>query len=138
MIPALDELRAITNAATPGPWKWGGYVGRMVDLRSMTSGVPFVMTFKRLGMQGAEPCFAVGRRREEPSRCWSKPHWTGGILTPASKLAVREVDYRDDIAEIDNPDALFIATFNPRTVGELLDRLEQAERALGAREGAVS
>ncbi len=103
--PDLESLRALSDAATPGPWKWGGQVGQYVDLVTVGRGVLTVMGSKRLGMQGAEPVFW----RRPPDAPWG---WNGK-REPASEVAVREVPYRDDIVDIDNPNAqLIVAAVN--------------------------
>jgi hypothetical protein len=109
----LDELRALSEAATKGPWRWHGQVGRYIDLTTVGDGLLTVMSTKRLGMQGAEPVFY----RREPDAPWG---WNGNA-EPASSVAVREVPYRRDIVDIDNPNArLIVAAVN--FVREMLDR----------------
>ena len=52
----LDALAALEQAATPGPWKWRANLSAkdvyIVALRPM---LPFVMQFRRWGMQSALP-----------------------------------------------------------------------------------
>jgi hypothetical protein len=89
-------------------------------LTTVDRGRVYVMGFERSGMRGAQPTFQVYGADKEAGN---------GVMTPASKLAVREVPYRDDIVDIDNPDAaLIVAACN--ALPALLDRLDKAEAAL--------
>ena len=74
---------------TPGPWEWFQEYGR-VYLATPDRGRLYVMGFKRLGMNDAQPAFAVweGEARGR----------FGGIMHPASEL---------DLSK--NPDARLIA-----------------------------
>jgi hypothetical protein len=118
------RLQELAQKATPGLWRWFGQVGRYVDLTTAGHGICTVLGAKRLGMQQAEPTFAVGR---EPGLDHGWLHQ--GILTGASTLAIREVPYRDDIVDIDNPDARWIAAADPTTVmGLLADADKEIER----------
>lgn len=65
-----------------------------------------VMDFVRQGMRGAQPRFQVN-----------------GLMEKAEDLAIQEVDYRDDIVDIDHPDARTIAA-----AGEMRDLLAVIER----------
>lgn len=112
----LERLREFAEAATPGPWSWFGNVDvRQIYLATRDRGRLFIMGFKRWGMQRAQPEF------RNDSEC---------VMYPASELAIKEVDYRGDIADINNPDARFIAAADPTTVLALLDRIEELEDAL--------
>lgn len=115
----LAEIRTVAAAATPGRWRWWGQVDSHVSLTTAGRGIIMVMGAKRLGMQEAEPTFGV--RRPETQGMWG----IGGVMTGASKLAIREVPYRDDIVDIDNPDARYIARMDPTTVLALLDRIAE-------------
>jgi hypothetical protein len=97
------SLRELVNAATPGPWGWFGHRGGDMYLATPKGGRRFVMTFKRKGMRGAEPSFQVYTDRSGEPWEWD------GLMTPATDLAVQEVEYRDDIIGIDHPDARLIA-----------------------------
>jgi hypothetical protein len=112
--PDLAELRRLAEAATPGPWRWEGHRNRGMHLSTVDRGRQYVMGFIRQGMQGAQPTFQV---RDEDGY---------GLMTPASELAVQEVEYRDDITHIEHPDAAFIVAANPATILSLLDRAEAA------------
>lgn len=102
------RLRALLEAVTPGPWAWyGDLTSHRVYLATVKGGRRFVMDFRRWGFGGAQPRFQVG-----------------GIMRAAADLATREAPYRGDIAEIDHPDARFIAAMNPTTVRALLDEVE--------------
>lgn len=77
MSDKLEEVRSRHAAATPGPWRWYGYVrGRGIEyskaekrrcaniyLSSVHNGRVFVMQFERSGMSGAQPRFQVYRDR---------------------------------------------------------------------------
>lgn len=79
------------TAHTPTPWAWMGN-GKDIQLASLSSMRPFVMTFDRVGMQGAGPNFNVD-----------------GIMVPAHTLAIRPQSHNPWlITGIDHPDAEFI------------------------------
>lgn len=79
---------------TPGPWQWfGNLKAHDIYLATKSGGRLFVLNFARWGMSGAQPQF--------------QGH--NGLMIKASDLAVREVDYRADIVDIDHPDARLIA-----------------------------
>lgn len=115
----LEALAKLATEATPGPWRWYGQIGRHIMLTTVGRGIVTVMGAKRLGMQGAESTFGV--RRAEDRGKWG----IGGVMTGASKLAIREVRYRDDIVGIDHPDAAYIAAASPDVVLALV-RVAQA------------
>ena len=118
----LAQLRALAEGATPGPWGWFGHRRGPMYLATKHHGRRFVMEFIRQGMQGAQPMFQVYDDPEHPS-------W--GRMVEASKMAVLEVaplDYRDDIVDIDNPDARWIAAADPTTILALIDELETLRR----------
>jgi hypothetical protein len=99
---SLSELEA---AATPGPWRWAGYI-RDLMVTTVDRGMIYVMGFKRSGLQGAQPTFQVPPGGHE----WGG---RGGVMKPGSELAVREVPYRDHVVDIDHPDArLFVVARN--------------------------
>jgi hypothetical protein len=100
---AAERLRQIAAEATPGPWRWFGQRKTGMYLAWTRGGRRIVMDFVRQGMRGAQPQFQVYTEREGEPWEWS------GLMTPASELAVLEVPYRDDIVEIDHPDARLIA-----------------------------
>ncbi len=114
-----EDLRALVSEATVLPWRWHGQASphHEIGLRTVGHGVLYVMGAKRLGMQGAE--FTFWRRK--PDEAWG---WNGEMET-ASKAAVREVPYRNDIVDIDNPNAqLIVAAVN--ALPALLDIVEAA------------
>jgi hypothetical protein len=122
----LDAIQARYDAATPGPWRWGGYLRGPIFLLSMAQWRPYVMQFCRLGMQGAQPIF----RKPNPNLGFSE--WA-----KATDVAVREVPYRDDIIAMNNPDAEFIAharTDVPALAAELRStRVERDENLANVR-----
>jgi len=108
----LAEIRAQHAALTPGPWHWSGYKNaRLSTGPYLATWIPgygrtTVMDCVRLGMKGAQPRFNVDF-----------------IMQKGVDLAVREVPYRDDIVDIDHPDARFIAAA-PQIVADLLDHID--------------
>lgn len=102
----LDAIKARCEAATPGPWYWGGNVTIPggIDLRAKVSGIPIVMQFRRWGLQGAEPCF--WKRIDEGLK---DAGWWPAQHQRARDIAVRERPYRGDIVRLENADAEFIA-----------------------------
>lgn len=103
-----DTDMATQPAFTPGPWAWFGNRSGGVYLATPDRGRRYIMGFRRYGMNGAQPTFAIG-----------------GIMQPASELVAfavgdgtargfKEADkdpsvYRYDVREIDHPDARLIA-----------------------------
>lgn len=119
-----EGLRALAEAATPGPWQWWGnvdYPGR-IDLATVGFGTTIVMGFHRAGMQGAEPHFY----NRDPDEARDKG-WLSGTYVKARDCAVKQVDYRGDIRYLDNADAKWIAAASPDMVLALLDRIEELE-----------
>jgi len=57
-----DEIRAALAAATPGPWYWRNTQDPML----MGGRAMLVMSFERMGMQGAQPLFRDGRNIMQP------------------------------------------------------------------------
>ena len=103
-----DELRAIAEAATPGPWAW--FHGKYdTYLATVNRGRIYVMGFARRGMQDAQPMFQV-RENGGP-----------GVMRTASEIG--EAGLRT------HPDARHIATFDPRLALALLD-VARTARAL--------
>jgi hypothetical protein len=74
-------------------------------------------------MQGAEPMFQVYTGRNGDPWEWD------GLMTPATALAVQEVEYRDDINDIDHPDARLIALAPDmaRLLSDMADALESSK-----------
>lgn len=94
---SLKSIRRRVEAATPGPWRWGGNVKyQEVYLSTTHSGRIFVMRFVRWGLRGAQPQFQPKKDAD-----WG--------LVDARDLVVKEADHRGDIETIDHPDATFIA-----------------------------
>lgn len=83
----LAPIRARAEAATPGPWRWYGYVDGDVYLATAHSGRLIVLD------------------HDQPALRFRR----GPTMMDARTFAVREADYRPDIARIDHPDAEFIA-----------------------------
>ena len=121
----FDDLLAKAEKATPGPWAWMGNNHDMY-LATTHSGRRYVMGFRRMGPQSAQPVFNVNNR-----------------LVPASELVMFEVGdgaargfkagkaddsvYRYDIKGVDAPDAAYIAAASPDVIRALVLRLRVAE-----------
>lgn len=116
------SLRDTAERATPGPWMWMGQRKSYYVLATQWWGRRFVMQFCRLGMRSAQPMFQTYRKREGDD-----PYHWDGIMDKAVDLAVQEVAYRDDIVDIANPDARYIARMDPTTVLALLNRIDELE-----------
>lgn len=128
MTPDFDDLLAKAEKATPGPWAWMGNNHDMY-LATTHSGRRYVMGFRRMGTQSAQPVFNVNNR-----------------LVPASELVMFEVGdgaargfkagkadesvYRYDIKGVDAPDAAYIAAASPDVIRALVLRLKRAEDLL--------
>lgn len=116
--PAIDPerlaaLRAVAEAATPGPWQWRNYDSTGPDLVAAHSGMLYVMGFARLGMNYAQPTFA--EREKKNGR------WTGGLMRKFSEWWKRD----EKLA----PDARFIAAFDPSTALALIAQAERGAEA---------
>jgi hypothetical protein len=120
----LQEIFARHAATTRGPWRWFGHGGREkkqinVYLATTHSGHVFVMDFERSGMHGAAPRF----------------HPKGRPMKSVRELVTYEVEYRDDVSGIANPDAIFIEN-SWADVADLLDEVDRL-RALLADHGVL-
>lgn len=114
----LDELDRLERAATPGPWRWRANLSAkdvyIVALRPM---LPFVMQFRRWGMQSALPWFRDDKR---------------GAMVPPKWIPVHADGHNAwDIAGIDHPDAkLLIEARN--ALPALLGQARAGERLAAA------
>jgi len=107
------SARELLANATPRPWAWfGNTETHNVYLATRAHGRRFVMTFRRWGMNAAQPCFRTAPGDE-------------GLMVPATSLARYEVlggqtveeaqknPYRRDIVGFDSADAaLIVAAVN--------------------------
>lgn len=128
-----DDLRALSAAATPGPWGWRGNDDGAVELSALHSGYRRVLTTVR-----SEPCIiyteaeglivtdeACDDCRAEAAkmhdsfdgyRCPKEANlgtiWLqdldAHVIRPANTWAVREVPYRSDVVAVQHPDAELI------------------------------
>jgi hypothetical protein len=106
---AVSGLRpAATNAAhTPGPWGWYGNQ-HGVYLATAHSGRRFVMGFRRMGTQGAQPTFQVNQRMV-PASALVRFEVGDGRAKGFAQGKTDESVYRYDIRDIDAADARLIA-----------------------------
>lgn len=122
-----DELRKLAETATPGPRQWK--VNRKYREVILMGGVPkydlTILSFARWGMSGATVCFL-----QNPT-----PYFNN-LITKAQDMAVPHTGrehHSEWYANIDNPDAQFIARTDPSTILALLeerDRLHSALRSI--------
>lgn len=109
--PDIDAIRQRAEAATPGPWAWHGnadHPSLRLTGRDPEWGSTTVMTFRRWGMQAAQPVF------------WARNEDGHKVLRPGKQSLVYEVCpealsrddprvYRGHIIDVRHPDAAFIA-----------------------------
>lgn len=117
----LEEIRARHAAATPGPWRWYGYVkGRGIGgskaakrrcvnlhLATVDRGRIYVMQFERSGFDGAQPRFQRYRKPED-----AQTPYGGGVMVGAGEMAGGPggylKEYSGEFVSIDNQDAVAI------------------------------
>lgn len=121
---AKPDLRALAEAIPAsyrGPWRWHGYTSGPISLATVRMGLKWVMRFRRLGTQDAQPMFPEGFEdwHDDPTthRC--------GHMVPASERTVQEVSYREDVVDIDSPFARWLAAATPAAVLALLDERDR-------------
>lgn len=100
-----EEIREAVAEATKGPWGWFGSNKGPLYLAQAFSDRRYVMTFQRLGMGLAQPCFQLDDE-----------------MQPATKLAVARPHNGIIDGDIDHPDARLIANA-PTWLAELLGQL---------------
>ncbi len=130
---AADELRALTVAATPGPWGWRGNDDGAVELTALHSGYQRVLTTVRsepciiyteaegliVTDEACDDCRAEAAKMHDPFdgyRCPKEANlgtiWLqdldAHVIRPANTWAVREVPYRHDVVAVEHPDAELI------------------------------
>lgn len=103
---------------TPGPWQWFGNQHGLY-LATTHSGRRYVMGFRRMGMQGAQPAFQVSGRMVEAAKLVQFEVGDGTARGFDEGKADDSV-YRYDVCGIDCADARLIAC-----APELLEELEQ-------------
>lgn len=129
---AKPDLRALAEAVPAsyrGPWRWHGYTSGPISLATVRNGIKWVMRFKRLGMNDAQPMFPESWPGEEGWLDDPQSHRCGR-MTPASERTVQEVSYREDVVDIDSPFARWLAAATPQAVLELLDERDRLRDAL--------
>lgn len=119
-----DDDRKICEAATPREWYWDANPKtKRIDLRSRYGIGDIVIDFVRYGMQGAAPRFNDCRVSDVNSGV--------GIMKRADEyfevIPGREHHARW-AANINHPDAQFIAHFNPAKVAALLDEIADLKK----------
>ncbi len=115
MTVTAEQAKAMLDAATGERWHWAGDIktrGPELSTWIPGQGRTTVVAAQRLGMRGGQLTFNVD-----------------GLLTASSTLAIREAPYRDDVKDIDHPDARLIAAAPDlaATVVELHERLATVE-----------
>lgn len=130
----VEYLRSLLPHVTPGPWRWWGQNDNHSGptLVTIGRGISTVMGFARLGMQSAQPTWfhRTGDELHPPDG----RSWLGGHYVAARDVAVQEVDYRNDIVDMDNPDARWLAAASPDVVEWLFNRIAELEQELGHHE----
>lgn len=155
----VERLRALCAAATPGPWGWRGHDDGCVELEAQRRGGQRVVSAMRgepcivtladgdpaLMYEACASCrskWAEAAKADDPTLVWEsyrcpKPEnlgtvwlWNGkGFVEPANRWAKRQQPYRSDVADVDHPDARFIA--EARTaLPALLDERDKLRAAL--------
>lgn len=116
----LKEIKDRLDAVPSGPWSWMGHRKSSMYLGNWQSGLGkcTVMDFVRKGMHDAQPRFPIDM-----------------LMHKADELAVQEVEYRDDIVDIDHPVAKFLAS-SAEDVDWLIRRVEELEHHLSPRPAA--
>lgn len=124
---------------TPGPWGWFG-TDHGVYLATKHSGRRFVMGFRRLGMNGAQPTFQIEKKGMVPASDLVQFEVGSKAVRGFAEAKKDGTVYRYDVTAIDHPDARLIAA-----APELLDALilalpyvETAEADEGYKPGAVA
>ncbi|MEV4179896.1 hypothetical protein AB0J28_00435 [Streptosporangium canum] len=128
------EIRAALDAVPAPPWHWIGdtkHSGPM--LATKHSGWIYVMGFKRLGTQGAQPAFPVrgvdGYLVITPCRDIENRDLK---TVDAKKVAIPRASYDPDtVRGIDNPVAQWIE-HSPQYAAELLAEVEELRAQLAA------
>ena len=126
MSDVAERIEVALQGVTQGDWYWGGSIKFGIRLMSKASGRPYVMDFRRHGMQGAQPIFPV---QTDAELLDAPPTWHNGVMTDATHLAIRGVPYRDDVVDIDNPNARLIAAA-PSLLRDALDEIRSLQGRL--------
>jgi hypothetical protein len=117
----LSELERLLGEATPGPVAWMGNGQHDIYLATTHSGRIYVMGFKRMGIQGAQPMFPKDGRMA-PASDMLKFDVGDPSVTGIAAAKTNGSVYRYDVRDIDNPEArLLVAARNalPRLLAEV-------------------
>ena len=132
----LQAIRERAAAATPGPWFWRGDRSTQeisLDAKHPKWGVCEVMTFRRWGMQHAKPIFT------DFDACLLIPETEDHLIYQVCPEATSHRDprvYRQTIAGIRHPDAVFIAAAR-QGVDDLLAHIDALEKRIHAQQPLV-
>jgi hypothetical protein len=112
-LPPVDEIEALLEKATPGPWRWE--VSLHAKSAQICGGVKYdltVMDFVRWGMSHAAPRFWTWRKRPSSTAVNGRWFWVADDPQRVDAVAVpvpgRE-HHGDWFRDIDHPDAALIA-----------------------------
>lgn len=133
---------------TPGPWAWFGSAGGAPDIYLATnhSGRRYVMSFRRWGLNGAQPCFQPeGRGMKKASDLLQFEVGDKSIVGIEAAKKDTSV-YRFQIRGIAAPDAhliaaapeLYEALDNILKQGLTIDLIDPARAALAKARGETS
>jgi len=93
---------------TPGHWGWFG-TDHGVYLATRHSGRRFVMGFRRMGMNGAQPTFQIDKKGMIPASELVQFEVGDKAVRGFAEAKKAETVYRYDVVAIDHPDARLIA-----------------------------
>ncbi len=121
---------ALAAGPTDGPWAWFGE-GKynQLYLATVLNGRRYVMDFVRWGMKGAQPRFQINGLMEDAKDLFKFEVGNPSVTGVAQAKADSSV-YRFDVAEIDHPDARWIAACNPAAIRQLFSEQDAETKKL--------